>query len=209
MNNQYKSHDEALKAFNTQQDSFKGRFSETIYTGVRKAFDILTKQECLPCDACEVVLHDQIKSRGVRIAPEEQRLVIAIFEKILPALRKACTYADTVIYPVKSPRLTDEDLCKLASIYAIALVENLHFINPWYHSLFIEALEGSCLKCVMNWRIEEFKEPTCIQLPELEGGLFWNFLKASMYERIKHDNTLSILLNPLDVEQLLPVLSSR
>lgn len=89
------------------------------------------------------------------------------------------------------------------------MVENLHFINPWYHSLFIEALEGSCLKCVMNWRIEEFKEPTCIQLPELEGGLFWNFLKASMYERIKHDNTLSILLNPLDVEQLLPVLSSR
>lgn len=209
MSNQYKSHDEALKAFNVQQDSFYERFSETVHSGVRKAFAILTKQQCLPCDECNAVLHDQIKSRAVRIAPEEQPLVIAVFEMLLPAIRNACTNADKVIYPIKRLRMTDKGQCELASIYAATFVENLHVIEARYRPAFMKALNGVCLECVVHQRIESLKISTRTTAPVHEGGLFWEILRASVFEHIKHDDELSILLNPLNTDLLLTYLVNR
>ncbi|WP_373357906.1 hypothetical protein ACEN3H_13745 [Acinetobacter lactucae] len=117
--------------------------------------------------------------------------------------------ADTDIYPVEHPRLLDVDLCELAGIYAITFVENLHVIEACYRPAFMKALNGVCLECVVHQRIEGLKTSTRTTVSAHEGGLFWEILRASVFEHIKHDDELSILLNPLNTDLLLTYLVNR
>ncbi|HCA5184972.1 hypothetical protein U2E19_02735 [Acinetobacter baumannii] len=117
--------------------------------------------------------------------------------------------ADINVYPVEHARLLDVDLCELAAIYAITFVENLHVIETRYRPAFMKALNSVCLECVVHQRIEGLKISTRTTASVHEGGLFWEILRASVFEHIKHDDELSILLNPLNTDILLTYLVNR
>lgn len=206
MDKKYESHTEALAAFNNTTPRDK-RISRQKYAWIRSIFDAKSGEQCTSCKACYIVCHNLIRKRGCQIAPEEVPLVEVAFKTILPVLHRMSKNADINIYPVEHARLLDVVLCELAAIYAITFVENLHVIEARYRPAFMKALNGVCLECVVHQRIECLKISTCTAISALEGGLFWEILRASVFEHIKHDDELSILLNPLDTDLLTPLVN--
>ncbi|MCH2053996.1 hypothetical protein [Acinetobacter pittii] len=208
MDKKYESHTEALAAFNNTAPRDK-RISRQKYAWIRSIFDAKSGEQCTSCKACYIVCHNLIRNRGCQIALEEVHLVEVVFKTILSVLYRKNKNEDSGAYPGEHPRLLNVDLCELAAIYAITFVENLHVIEARYHPAFMKALNGVCLECILHRRIEGLKTSTCTAIPALEGGLFWEVLRASVFEHIKHDDELSILLNPLDTDLLLTYLVNR
>lgn len=207
MDKKYESHTEALAAFNNTVLRDK-RISRQKYAWIRSIFDAKSGEQCTSCKACYIVCHNLIRKRGCQIAPEEVHLVEVVFKTILPVLYRKSKNEDTEAYPPgEHPCLLDIDLCELAAIYAITFVENLHVIEARYHPAFMKALNGVCLECVLHRRIEGLKTSSCTAISALEGGLFWEVLRASVFEHIKHNDELSILLNPLDTDLLIPLVN--
>lgn len=208
MDKKYESHTEALAAFNNTAPLNK-RINRQKYAWIRSIFDVRSGEQCTSCKACYIVCHDLIRKRGCQIAPEEVHLVEMVFKTILPVLYRKSKNEDTEAYPGEHPHLLDVDLCELAAIYAITFVENLHVIEACYRPAFMKALNGVCLECVLHRRIEGLKTSTCTAISALEGGLFWEVLRTTVFEHIKHDDKLSILLNPLDTDLLITYLVNR
>lgn len=208
MDKKYESHTEALAAFNNMAPRDK-RINRQQYAWIRSVFDEKSGEQCTSCRACYYVCLNLIHKRGCQIAPREVHLVEAVFKTILPVLHRMSKNADTNVYPIEDARLLDVDLCELTAIYAITFVENLHVIEARYRPAFMKALNGVCLECVVHQPIEGLKTSSGTAISALEGGLFWEVLRASVFEHIKHDDELSILLNPLDTDLLLTYLVNR